>query len=323
MSKEKKELPKITLENLRPPYLDHPYFAESEQHPFRHDARKFEMVNAWWLSEAATLVYAEPDFVIKTFRERAGLPDVQGFSSQGTQCFVASNNDFAIVAFRGTETSPRRSNPRDFGDIFRDLTTDVDIVPSPFGQGGNVHHGFKNAVDNIFDQAGGLSSHLSRLKTDAHARTVWLTGHSLGAALATLAAVRLDQLHGLYTYGSPRVGDARFAESFRQVINGRFGIEYYRFVHDKDIVTTVPPHGFYRHAGELKHINPNGEIRDNPTIFERISQRFRSLLTIPFDNLGRIEPSLLNLIPEGLEDHVPTFYAIHTWNAHIEELKRF
>jgi hypothetical protein len=323
MSNGRKDVPQVNSKNLRPPYLDYKYFVDSAQHPFLHDAKRFEMVNAWWLSEAATLVYAEPDLVIRTFREKAGLPVVQSFSSQGTECFVASNSDFAIVAFRGTETTPRTSAPRDFADIFRDLLIDFDIIPTRLGQGGKVHHGFQKAVDDVWldhDGTEGIASYLSRLDSDGRARTIWVTGHSLGAALATLAAQRCDRLHGLYTFGSPRVGDEGFAESFRQLIKGKFGIEYYRFVNDKDIVTTVPPQGFYRHVGSLKHIGSDGGIRDDPTFFARLAQHFRSLLTMPFDSLGRIKPGFLSLIPEGLADHVPTLYAVHIWNAHVEQL---
>ena len=323
MSNGRKNIPPITSKNLKPPYLEYDYFVDGAQHPFRHDARGFEMVNAWWLCEAATLVYAEPEFVSETFETKAGLTVKSFISGKGTECFVASNDHFAIIAFRGTESRPRLSSPLDFGDVFRDLLTDVEIAPVRSGQGGKVHHGFQQAVDEVWldhDQREGIASYLSRLDGDGHTRTIWVTGHSLGAALATLAAIRCQRLHGLYTYGSPRVGDEGFTKSFHQIINERFGIEHYRFVNDKDIVTTVPPQGFYRHVGLRKHISSDGTIRDDPTLFERIAQGFRGLLTMPFDSLGRIKPDFLNLIPEGLEDHVPTVYALHIWNAHVSEL---
>ena len=113
MPNEKKPLPRITLANLRPPYPDFDYFAHTAENPFRHDSKQFELVNAWWLCESATLAYSDPDFVRQTFQGKTVLQDVRDFSTVGgTQCFVASNDDFAIVAFRGTETSTRGGESR-------------------------------------------------------------------------------------------------------------------------------------------------------------------------------------------------------------------
>ena len=73
-----------------------------------------------------------------------------------------------------------------------------------------------------------------------------------GAALSTLAAARamiegrLPRPAALYTFGSPRVGDATFTTTLRAVY-------HCRVVNDNDIVATVPPPLFFRHDGELHH----------------------------------------------------------------------
>lgn len=321
---ERKPVPSITLENLLPPYPKYDYFADSDQNPFRHAAKSFEMVNAWWLAEASTLVYAEPDFVRDVFTSKAKMTEVKYFDRKGTQCFVAANDDFAVVAFRGTETSLRRSAPN-FRDVFIDLVTDVDIILVDSGQGGRVHGGFKRGVDAVwFDADGdeGLSSYLKRLNADGRARKVWFTGHSLGAALAVLAAARFDDVQGLYTYGCPRACDEAFAGVFRQNFSEKFKTEHYRFVNDKDIVTTVPPQVFYRHVGSLKYIDGGGAIGDSPSLWERIRNKVGGVLKNAFDQTGRVSPGVTRLIPEGLADHVPTLYATHIWNAHVDEVKR-
>lgn len=66
---------------------------------------------------------------------------------------------------------------------------------------------------------------------------VFVTGHSLGGALATLAASHIKLLGynpELYTFASPRVGDPKFAESFQNM-------NCYRIANSEDIVTNVPP----------------------------------------------------------------------------------
>jgi hypothetical protein len=312
MPNERKELPHITLMNLRPPYDDFDYFADSAGHPFRHDATAFELVNAWWLCEAATLSYSDPQFVRDTFQKKTVLQDVRDFSTGGgTQCFVASNDDFAIVAFRGTETSPRRGTRADFREVFADLLADADVRPSAFGPGASVHHGFSAAVDEVWE-GGGLKDFIAGLAS----RTIWFTGHSLGAALATLAAVRSERLNGLYTFGSPRVGNGGFADAFKRVLADK-GVEYFRFVNNKDVVTTLPPRGFYTHVGTLRHIDVRGQIHESSTLFERLSNEVRNL--IPFDGTGALDPRFFNLIPNALEDHVPTLYAMRIWNAYADE----
>ena len=204
---KKKELPEITLENLAPPYKDYEYFKDCEKYPFRYNSNVFDIVNAWWLIEAATLVYAEEDFVRENF-EKAGLKEVEFFGGKSTECFAASNAKFSIVAFRGTE-SRRREGETDFRHVVADVKTDCNIKLVESGQGGKVHEGFKNAVDEVWHD---LLDYLKSMRRNH--RELWITGHSLGAALATLSADRYGDVRGLYTFGSPRVGDIDFKDDF-------------------------------------------------------------------------------------------------------------
>ena len=317
MPLRRKEHPPVTHDNLVPPYRLYAYFEDAAANPFRPAARGFELVNAWWLAEAATLVYHLPGKVGEEFA-RAGFDVFEAVSAAGTdtECFVAANDEFVVVAFRGTESGPRQGEV-DFRHIFIDVLTDAKFRLVPFGAG-QAHEGFLAAYLSV---EAGLRQVLTSL--DDGRRTFWFTGHSLGAALATVAASRAERLHGLYTFGSPRVGDVAFAEGLRATLAGRFGVEHYRFVHDNDIVTTVPPHGLYRHSGALKHIFAGGQISDDPTLLARLSDtvadlgdKVRVLLRVPAAHLGRLEARLLDLTLEGLLDHVPTLYATHVWNAY-------
>ena len=364
MTAEKTKDP--TPRELVPPYPNHPYFTNGDGRQlrvddgvrgFKHDARGFELVNAWWLAEAATLVYDREDFVRERF-VNAGLPKVVLISHGGTQCYVASNNDFSVVAFRGTESGAR--NLSEIRQIVLDVRDDKHFLPTPFGAGGKIHRGFAAAVNAVWDVAGGLRSHLNAI---GGGRSFWFTGHSLGAAAATVAAALAErsgmQVSGLYTYGSPRVGDAEFAMHFQGVFPGNSGRDYHRFINEQDIVTRVPPEQFgFRHVGSSHHIHPDGTIRAGEVkgdatpgernalegLFGRLGEVARKInvpglggfklpkLNLPaglekeIDRLierlphDRIDAELLGRAPDFLKHHVPTMYSNRIWNEYIKTL---
>ena len=296
----KKELYETTLDNLAPPYLDYEYFKDCTQLPFRYESNIFDIVNAWWLIEAATLVYADKEFATEKFKQNAGFQTVEYFEGKATQCYVASNEKFAVVAFRGSEARLREGNS-DPSYIFADWMANFDFAPEPWEQGGNVHRGFKGALDEVWDA---LEDHISNLQKDK--RKIWMTGHSLGAALATLAADRYGNIQGLYTYGSPRVGDRNFKEDFN--------VNAYRFVNNSDIVTKVPPANMYLHVGELKYIDSDGAIHDNTNRWERWTDEIEGQFKNIFNAIGQTRKGFTEVLLEPIVDHVPTRYAIHIWN---------
>lgn len=141
---------------------------------------------------------------------------------------MANNHDFAVVAFRGTE-SRRLEGHNDFTGIIADVKADLNAKLVDSGRKGQVHKGFNSALDEVW---GEIKPHLEDLAQAK--RKIWITGHSLGAALATLAAYRYGQAQGLYVFGSPRVGDQVFREDFK--------IRSYRFENNSDIVCTARCH---------------------------------------------------------------------------------
>jgi hypothetical protein len=293
-------LPKITWDAIAPPYPDYPYFDGVDLYPFRYRATWFDMVNAWWLIEASTLAYSEEDFVRPRFL-KAGLTEVKFFTGNSTQCFVANNDDFAIIVFRGTEIR-RRKGATDYRNIIADLKTDADIMLTNSGQHGKVHRGFKDALDEVWEKQGLLDY----IRGKASSRTIWFTGHSLGAALATLAADRYENAQGTYTFGSPRVGDQDFKDDFH--------VSTYRFVNNGDIITRMPPPVLYKHVGNLKYIDSKGIIDDESSRWERITNPTLGKISYIFNSTGQTGRGLSSLIPDYIVDHVPTLYATHIWN---------
>lgn len=294
----KKKLYKVTWENIAPPYKDYEYFKYCDNYPFPYNAFTFNLINAWWLIEAATLVYAEEDFVRDRFL-KAKLPEVKYLSGESTQCFVASNADFIIVAFRGTE-SRLREGCKDFRDIIADVKADADIRLVESGCKGKVHKGFNDGLNEVWEE---LHSYVKSIHRDN--RKVWITGHSLGAALATLAAYRYGDVQGLYTFGSPRVGDKEFKNDFK--------IRAFRFENNNDIVCKVPPSGLYSHVGESRYIGSNGSIYSGLSKWKRWLNEMKGYLMNALYSF-RSGVGLKGLVPDAIKDHVPVLYAIHIWN---------
>ena len=301
----KKEPPKITLKNLSPPFTSYAYFKDVELFPFQYDATSFSLTNAWWLAEISTLVYSDEAFVRQQLA-RVGLDDVTFFDKSSTQCFVAGNGRFAVVAFRGSEIW-KRDKKIDFRRIFADLAADVDVRLSSWERGGSVHQGFKRALEEVWSD---IFPVIKGMKTQGC--KIWMTGHSLGGALAILAADRYRNVQGVYTYGAPRVGD----RSFRS----HFSLPAYRIVNGSDIVTHVPARGIYRHVGDLKLIDPVGKLHDQPFDDDDGDGPFSSpnKYILSRNPEANHRAATRGFIPAPIRDHVPVLYSVFLWNSLVE-----
>ena len=221
---------------------------------------------------------------------------------------MASNDKFAIIAFRGSEIWKRKEK-FDFNKTFADLRADVDIRLTNWPKGGRVHRGFKEALDEVWQDL------LVQIKWLGHKGCkIWMTGHSLGGALATLAADRYGNAQGVYTFGSPRVGDDVFKENFDAKV--------YRVVNNTDIVAQVPPPVRYKHVGEIKFIDGDGNIHDHVIEKEYSNNQPRDELYGQENSNQQNKRDYPSIIPASFRDHVPLIYAIHLWNnvvsAHLK-----
>ena len=282
------------LKDLIPPNLDYPYFEDAPQHPFRPTAQAFDLVNASWLADAALLAYAEPDFAEARFQQTGftKVRFVHGPESH-TQGYVAANDHFVIITFRGTEVIN-----------WKDVRTDVKVIPVAWDDGGKVHKGAKEALDEVWHKDG-LGHHLDALKQEKPTRTFWFTGHSLGAAVATLAVRRFGSGGTLYTFGSPRPGNRAFAQSTRA--------SAFRFVNHNDVVPRLPPPGVvlkYRHVGMLKYITHDGQLRNRQTFRGQMRWFWREYIRRWFDESdGTVVAHAAVRLARELGDHAPINYA--------------
>ena len=185
------------------------------------------------------LAYGEPSEVNKKFRKH-GFYDTKFCNKRGAQCYVVWNDTDAVICFRGTE-------PKEMSDIKADLNA---IQKQGLHNKGDVHGGFQGEINKLWDL---IVEKINELKD----HKIYITGHSLGGAMATICAKRLQEqkveVQCLYTYGSPRVGDRRWVKSLQ--------IPHYRFQNNNDVVCKVPFWIMgYRHHGKNVYIGYNGKI---------------------------------------------------------------
>jgi triacylglycerol lipase len=198
-----------------------------------------------FLAKAALLAYRPPESLIPFITEVWKFTDCKFIDCRDTQAYVASDANKVVVAFRGTE--PTR---------LRDIIADARIaLVEKYGAGnGRVHFGFWTALDCVLKDTLGAA-----VAAGGKEKQVWVCGHSLGAALATLFALEAQKagvnVAGVYAYGSPRVGDPVFAQKFP--LNKRF----FRIVNNEDIVARVAPRAMnYDHVGQFIYLDRNGQI---------------------------------------------------------------
>ena len=143
--------------------------------------------------------------------------------------FVATKGNNVYVVIRGTKT------PLEWFDDF----TAQPVPFQPSGQPwGNTTRGFKLLYDDLGPQ---INQALGTLQAGGGAlQSIFVTGHSLGAALAHLSVAGITAQFGIksvsYTFCGPRAGDSQFAAAFDAA-----NLQTWRIFNTEDIVPTLPP----------------------------------------------------------------------------------
>lgn len=134
------------------------------------------------------------------------------------------------------------------------------------GKRPEVHSGFMGQFQSLSMT---LMKHAAEYMSDETVResnrTFYYVGHSLGGALATIAALVFGSMypearHVCLTYGSPRVGDDRFVALFKQHVD-----ESVRCVNQEDPVPMVPTSCSYSHVPGLLYFDRNEEMQTELT----------------------------------------------------------
>ena len=244
-------------------------------------------------AEVSRLVYSHDTGLIARALASVGLAKLaffprDRFAGRGTQALLAEGEDRAVLAFRGTEA----------GDPL-DLIADADVFPAKWPSGGRVHRGFARALRAVWPAIEERLGHLE-------APRLLITGHSLGAALAVLAA-SLQQACELYAFGAPRVGDAAFAARFD-------GIAVHRVVNCCDLVCRVPPRHIvpwcrFAHVGAPVYLDRDGAVCVAPEPAAIAEDRRYARAEYPYSWRG----GKVGL--RDLADHAPVNYVSPLWAA--------
>lgn len=229
-----------------------------------------------------------------------------------SRAIIGERADCIVVAFAGSDPA-----------LSKNLMTDVDCRLTP----NDTHEGFQTAIDAAWPH---IEMKITAL-VEARARPIFFAGHSLGAALAVLAADKAKDGSlcpaGIYTFGMPRAGGRLFKTRYNRVL----GDCTYRLVYGGDTVSCMPDsikvlgiHTEFQHVGRLLTCKSGGKFDRATPLSEKKSNdpRFADGLR---DNLRNTMRSLLAgrifaptgpgalgrlcaLLPFGIRDHLPDRY---------------
>ena len=217
---------------------------------------------------------------------------VTGANKNSAQGALIEHKKFICLAFRGTDEW------QDWLDNLSALSTE-----EPYG---DLHSGFNRSCEDIWNPLFGKYQQAHK----KNPRPLYITGHSLGGGMATIAAAKLAHMDlpfsGVYTFGQPRAAKRDTARMISKDCEGR----YFRFQNNNDIVTRIPARLMnYSHVGQCLYITEDKEIHTDPGFWFRF-------LDLKSGAVEAVKDSLfLNESIDLLEDHAMESYieGLQSW----------
>ncbi|MFM7325928.1 MAG: lipase family protein [Nodosilinea sp.] len=326
---------------LPPPYSTHD-FETTDQDEDSYDSHR-----ALCLAKAAYLIYEDRDYVNdisrlwlspkmddawKKMSDRQYVVDVlKDWVKEGqrqrvleiakdfmymdmlttdTQAFLFRKGSNAILAFKGTQQlSDWKTNLK---IRLRRFAVQDETVTPPSGR---VHRGFFEAWQSVEKK---VAYYVKKWMKEDPDLKLWVTGHSLGGALAAMATISLDSrgipISGLYTFGQPRIAGWGMVNA----MNRRLGDRIYRYVNNNDIVPLIPtqitpwmPSRIYGHMGQFRYFDDFGRLQRQSFPLQRFPDRL----------LGALRALITSGSPDGISDHNMEFYIANLQNAMDREAK--
>lgn len=193
----------------------------------------------------ASITYEDAKAAKSKFKA-LGYSIVEFFDIDNAQAYLLKGSDGVhVLSFRGTEVSEP-------SDILADIKAGKNIE----AVGGKIHVGFKTEINKLWPVLEKAVANIDKL---------YVTGHSLGAAMATIASGRMQsKVLALVTFGSPRVGNKEYVACLT--------FPHYRVQNNCDDVTKVPfmlmgfvhygIHVYMDYHGKFKSLTPWQQVKD-------------------------------------------------------------
>ncbi|MDY6905281.1 MAG: lipase family protein [Thermodesulfobacteriota bacterium] len=254
--------------------------------------------NAYWMARLAKAVYLKKSEGNQIPDENKILDNLKndddkfisvfGVDKNSAQAALIEHEDYLCMTFRGTnELADWLDNINAFG------------TKQLFGE---FHRGFWNAVEDVWQPINTKCRDLQKQRK----RPIFITGHSLGGAMATIAAAKFvhedKPFTSVYTFGQPRAMTRSTAQIFNMECKSRF----FRFHNNNDIVTRVPARLMgYSHIGTYLYIAEEATIHRESGFWFRFIDYFDGALS-----------ALREQGVDAVEDHDMGKYlsAIEAWN---------
>lgn len=266
---------------LRPGQADD-FFISAGLPPFDPHAKAFSPSNAWWLSELCRWIYSERNECNESPLKKFGLKKEYTAEAPLRHTLLTSidsKSEYTVLVFQGTQ------------ELVHWLDN-LNAFASDWEGTGQVHTGFYRLFSELWPT---LEPVLQSCK-----EPLFFTGHSLGAAIATLAAAHYPP-QALYTFGSPRVGNTAFSNSIAH-------LNHYRVVNHADSICSLPLPGKpndYCHAGEMHYLKADGQLTTTP----ELKSIFKDWASAQQALLKSFKLQHLSSPPRFLGDHAPRGYS--------------
>jgi ankyrin repeat protein len=224
-------------------------------------AKKFDLGNAYGFSSLAYLAY-ETKAKIEEIAKGWGIKTEDYYIKQTNylKSFVMYDGEKIVISFRGTYHNDVNWHRDDFYSIPTNMDVRGKTLP--------VHTGFYNAMMSHWDKAADgekpLKEVVAGYLVQNQKAKICITGHSLGAAMASLCYFQVLNLSQelspnqimLYTFGQPAWGKSP------ELAKEMFDSNYYRIMNYLDPVPNLPEWVGYKHLGPLYYIHKDGRLLD-------------------------------------------------------------
>ncbi|MCH2049202.1 MAG: lipase family protein [Trichodesmium sp. ALOHA_ZT_67] len=252
--------------------------------------------NAYWMARISDLTYccgqdSKPDeekIIADLKAEDKKFISVTGESKNSSQAILVEHEDYLCMGFRGT-------------DELKDWLDNINVKRKKM-LFGKFHAGFANSLKDVWKPLFNKYQELRQKKK----RPLFLTGHSLGGSIATVAAARLIHQDlpfiSVYTFGQPRTVDRRTARVFNAEAKSRF----FRFHNNNDIITRVPSRtAGYSHVGTCVYVTQEITLHVDPGFWFRF-----------VDGIDGVVNDISKLSIDFIADHDMGKYlsAVKSWN---------